>query len=93
MQRWAPGILLVAAFLTGTNAAAEPCDEVARRAMASASITSAQVVAAGAFPVPTGTPLLLTELFPTLPAFCRVSLTLRPSADSDIKSEVWLPVA
>ena len=24
---------------------------------------------------------------------CRVSITLRPSADSDIKSEVWLPAA
>ncbi|AMY09480.1 Tannase and feruloyl esterase [Luteitalea pratensis] len=93
MQRCAPGILLVAAFLTGTNAAAEPCDEVARLAMPSASITSAQVVAAGALPVPAGTPPLLAELFPTLPAFCRVSLTLRPSADSDIKTEVWLPVA
>jgi hypothetical protein len=24
---------------------------------------------------------------------CRVSITLRPSADSEIKSEVWLPPA
>lgn len=28
-----------------------------------------------------------------LPAFCRVSLTLAPSSDSDIKSEVWLPLS
>jgi feruloyl esterase len=28
-----------------------------------------------------------------LPAFCRVLLTLTPSADSDIKVEVWLPMA
>jgi feruloyl esterase len=26
-----------------------------------------------------------------VPAFCRVAATLRPSADSDIKIEVWLP--
>jgi feruloyl esterase len=26
-------------------------------------------------------------------AYCRVSITLRPSADSEIKSEVWLPPA
>jgi feruloyl esterase len=26
-----------------------------------------------------------------LPAYCRVSATLRPTADSDIKIEVWLP--
>lgn len=24
---------------------------------------------------------------------CRISLTLRPAADSEIKSEVWLPAA
>jgi len=28
-----------------------------------------------------------------LPAFCRVAATLTPSADSDIKIEVWLPTA
>jgi feruloyl esterase len=27
-----------------------------------------------------------------LPAFCRVQLTLTPSSDSDIRSEVWLPL-
>jgi feruloyl esterase len=29
----------------------------------------------------------------TLPAFCRVAATLRPSSDSDIKMEVWLPAS
>ena len=29
--------------------------------------------------------------FSQLPAFCRVAATLTPSADSDIKIEVWLP--
>src|SRR5262249_10291957 len=28
-----------------------------------------------------------------LPAFCRVSATLKPSPDSDIKIEVWMPAA
>ncbi len=31
--------------------------------------------------------------FKALPAFCRVQLTLTPSGDSDIRSEVWLPLA
>ncbi len=31
--------------------------------------------------------------YSTLPAFCRVALTLKPSAVSDIRVEVWLPVA
>ena len=29
--------------------------------------------------------------FARLPSFCRVAATLTPSADSDIKIEVWLP--
>ena len=29
----------------------------------------------------------------TLPAFCRVVATLKPSADSDIQMELWLPLA
>ncbi len=31
--------------------------------------------------------------FGTLPAFCRVAATLRPSAASDIRMELWLPLA
>ena len=30
--------------------------------------------------------------FASLPAFCRVTATLTPSSDSDIKTEIWLPV-
>ena len=29
----------------------------------------------------------------TLPAFCRVEATARPTSDSDIKFEVWIPPA
>ncbi|MBW8838263.1 MAG: tannase/feruloyl esterase family alpha/beta hydrolase, partial [Gemmatimonadetes bacterium] len=31
--------------------------------------------------------------FKRLPSFCRIAATLRPSIDSDIKIEVWLPLA
>jgi len=31
--------------------------------------------------------------FTTLPSFCRVTATLTPTSDSDIKVEVWLPAA
>jgi feruloyl esterase len=33
------------------------------------------------------------DSFANLPAFCRVQVTSKPSADSDIKIEYWLPVA
>jgi len=33
------------------------------------------------------------QAFASLPSFCRVAATLKPSSDSDIKIEVWLPTA
>ncbi len=33
------------------------------------------------------------QAFAGLPAMCRVTATLKPSSDSDIKVEVWLPAA
>jgi feruloyl esterase len=55
------------------------------------TITLAQPVAAGAFSQPGGRGS--ATQFADLPAFCRVAATLRPSSDSDIKIEVWLPAA
>jgi feruloyl esterase len=52
------------------------------------TINSARPVAAGQF-----TPPGATAAIAGLPAFCRVSLTLTPSSDSNIQSEVWLPLA
>ena len=31
--------------------------------------------------------------FQQLPAFCRVAATSRPSSDSEIRIEVWMPLA
>ena len=31
--------------------------------------------------------------YPRLPAFCRVAATLRPTSDSEIRIEVWMPAA
>ena len=56
------------------------------------SITVAQMVPAGGFTLPGAGPAAV-QLFSRLPAFCRVAATLTPSADSDIKMEVWLPAA
>ena len=54
-------------------------------------------VAAGAFTPPTapgrGVPPALARAMAALPAFCRVALTSKPTADSDIKIEVWLPAS
>jgi feruloyl esterase len=31
------------------------------------------------------------EVFKSLPTFCRVAATLKPTSDSDIKIEIWMP--
>jgi Tannase and feruloyl esterase len=70
------------------NAAA--CESLSSVALPNTSITVAQMVPAGEFTQP-GTGPAAVQQFSRLPAFCRVAATLRPSPDSDIKIEVWLP--
>src|SRR6266581_3180251 len=54
-------------------------------------VTAAHAVAAGRFAVPGASGAAASEGYADLPAFCRVELTITPSPDSDIRSEVWLP--
>lgn len=68
------------------------CDNLASLQLPAASITMTELVAAGEFSPPGNTDAR-NSIYQALPAFCRVTATLRPSPDSDIKIEVWLPVA
>jgi feruloyl esterase len=82
-------------------AGAASCESLTKLALPNTTITAAHTVAAGAFVPPVvpgrggaagrggrGGP---APIFSTLPPFCRVAATLKPSSDSDIKIEVWLP--
>ena len=60
-------------------------------ALPDTTITLAQPVAAGAFAPPGGRGGRGEASAADLPAFCRVAATLKPSGDSSIKIEVWLP--
>ena len=94
-------ILLVVLFVIGLfgaapAAAATSCENLASLALPNAKINSAQMVAAGAFVQPGGGAARgetgpAANPFTKLPAFCRVTATLTPTSDSDIKIEVWLP--
>jgi feruloyl esterase len=71
------------------------CDRLASIALPHATITLAQLVAPAA-PAQLKTEAVgssdaLAKEFPNLPAFCRVVAILKPSKDSDIRIEVWLP--
>ena len=77
------------ALVPAAAMAATPCEELAALALPSAEIDMATSVPAGDFTLPGGQ----GQTFRALPAFCRVAATLRPTSDSDIKIEVWLPTA
>src|SRR5579863_3691832 len=84
--------ILIALF-PALLAAAASCESVASIALRNATITIASAVEAGAFPAPAGRGPNAGAVYKTLPAFCRIAATLKPSQDSDIRIEVWLPAA
>jgi len=71
------------------------CKGLAQLELPGAKIVLAKAIAAGAFTPPenmspwvVGPPIF----YKTLPPFCRVVVEAAPSADSDIKIEVWMPL-
>jgi feruloyl esterase len=80
--------LIALAILVGCGAAAaapvagRPCESLRAVQMDGMTVTVAESVKAGG-----------EAKYPELPAFCRVAATLRPSGDSEIKIEVWMPEA
>ena len=83
-------ILVVAAVLLSPSRALAACADLARAVLPTTTVTSAAIVSTGTFQ-PSAGPGTAAALYARLPEFCRVAATLRPSADSDIKVEVWLP--
>jgi feruloyl esterase len=82
-------VTLAVATTTGHAAPAPAsCESLIGVKLDHATISKAEAVPAG--------PFELRSFFGThsvtLPAFCRVSASARPSSDSDIEFEVWLPL-
>ena len=66
-----------------------PCTNLAALTIPTVTIKSAELVAAGSFTPPTAQGQRATTL--TVPAHCRIEATARPTSDSEIKFEVWIP--
>jgi feruloyl esterase len=81
--------LFLATFAAQVSAAV-PCEKLNSSVLKGGTVTSAQVIAAGQFVQSDGPPEA-KALYPKLPAFCKVNATLKPTADSNIRIEVWLP--
>jgi len=93
LHRLALSLLMVLGI--GSASRAATCESLQALSLPNTTITLSQSVAAGAFSSPvTGRGEAQPAAdFKQLPAFCRVAATLKPSTDSDIKIEVWMPLA
>jgi feruloyl esterase len=87
-------VILIGAFglsaFTSAAIAATACEQLGSVPLEHAAVTDAQLVPEGpgqAPSTPGGPPP------PLLPAHCRVQLDLKPTSDSLIKMEMWLPPA
>jgi tannase/feruloyl esterase len=95
--RLAIAVCPVLMALAATDVASATCESLSSLSLPGVTITLAQPVAAGAFTPPArgggpgGGAGGRGPQFTDLPAFCRVQATLKPTSDSDIKMELWLP--
>jgi len=95
-KRFLIGVLPL--LLTGSAgqrviAAPASCESLTAVRLTNAKVTSATEVAAGAFTTDTPPNAATARTFAKMPSFCRVSVTATPTAQSDIKIEVWLPAS
>jgi pimeloyl-ACP methyl ester carboxylesterase len=89
-EAWA----LALCCLAPVPAFALPCSALRGLRLENTTVISAQLVDSGKFVPPVRMRRTSPEFFTgfnSLPAFCRVQAVARPSADSEINIEVWLP--
>jgi feruloyl esterase len=91
-SRWT---VVVALLIFGVQLRAASCESIVSLFLPQTTVILARSVPAGGFTLPTNggnVPAALMEVAPMdLPAFCRVALQIKPSQDSDIKAEIWMP--
>ena len=74
--------------------AASSCENLASLPLPHTTITRVDLIARGALPPPPGgRGPNAGAAYKKLPAFCRIAATLQPTADSDIKIEIWMPAS
>ena len=75
--------------------AAATCESLKSLSIPHTTVTLVESVPAGQFKLPPGArpafPGARTPSFTNLPEFCRIAATARPTSDSEIKIEVWMP--
>ncbi len=96
-MKFVPSALFLLVLLATKNANAPPttCESLAQTMLPGTTITLVQAVGGGEFPPAPGDNAGLPSrvAIRNLPPFCRVAATLKPSTDSDIRMELWMPVS
>lgn len=82
------GCFCITAVCPALAVAQDKCEKLKDLRLEDTVITSAENVSAGPFKLPPG---LLPSI--DVPAFCRVRGEMKPTSDSLIKLEVWMPAA
>src|SRR6202011_2298873 len=90
-----PAAVLAMCGFHPLSAAAASCESLTSLSLTDVTITSAQMVAAGAFtpPTPGRGGAAAASPFSNLPPFCRVQAAVKRSGDTDVTIEVWMPAA
>jgi feruloyl esterase len=93
-------LVMLGAFSSSARAEGTVCEALTKLNLPHTEVIEATVVMKGGFTPPAG-PVGApagpmgggppNAVYATLPSFCRVMATLRPTSDSDIKIEVWMP--
>ena len=68
----------------------QTCEGLRSLAVANAVVTTAAAVTGSFTPPGVSSP---NATIGNLPAFCRVAITLKPTPDSEINTEIWLPMS
>ncbi|MBS1842264.1 MAG: tannase/feruloyl esterase family alpha/beta hydrolase [Acidobacteria bacterium] len=90
------GLFLLASASHAQTNPSTSCESLSKLTLPQAKVVAAETIPAGAFKLPTELPPWMAgagQIFKALPPFCRVIVQATPSADSDIRIEVWLPAA
>jgi len=86
-NRWALLKIMASMVFATLPAFGADCESLSRLTLPATTLTTVQTVPAGSFSPPKGAPLK------NLPAFCRAAGVIKPSSDSQIQFEVWLPAS
>ncbi len=83
--------LLVILLFAATAMAQTPCGDLETVSLPGTTITAAELIPAGPYKPSAKTPAFPPSPSVDLPEYCRVTAVLKPSQDSHIEMELWLP--